>query len=46
LLSPFFITDGSINDWEYAQHRILNHIEMYPVTSGQGGFYTPDEFIP
>ena len=45
--SDLYITDGTINDWEYAQHGILNYtFEMYPVTSGQGGFYPPDEVIP
>ena len=45
--SDLYITDGTINDWVYAQHGILNYtFEMYPVTSGQGGFYPPDEVIP
>ena len=45
--SDLYITDGTINDWLYAQHGILNYtFEMYPVTSGQGGFYPPDEVIP
>ena len=45
--SDLYITDGTINDWLYAQHNILNYtFEMYPVTSGQGGFYPPDEVIP
>ena len=45
--SDLYITDGTINDWQYAQHGILNYtFEMYPVTSGQGGFYPPDEVIP
>lgn len=45
--SDLYITDGTINDWEYAQHGILNYtFEMYPVTSSQGGFYPPDEVIP
>jgi hypothetical protein len=45
--SDLYITDGTINDWLYGQHNILNYtFEMYPVTSGQGGFYPPDEVIP
>ena len=45
--SDLYITDGTINDWLYGQHQILNYtFEMYPVTSGQGGFYPPDEVIP
>ncbi|HZM25155.1 MAG TPA: M14 family metallopeptidase, partial [Anaerolineales bacterium] len=45
--SDLYITDGTINDWLYGVHRIMNYtFEMYPVTSGQGGFYPPDEVIP
>jgi carboxypeptidase T len=45
--SELYITDGSIRDWLYGVHRILPFtFEMYPVTSGQGGFYPPDEVIP
>jgi carboxypeptidase T len=45
--SDLYITDGTINDWLYAQHGILNYtFEMYPKTSSQGGFYPPDEVIP
>jgi carboxypeptidase T len=45
--SDLYITDGTINDWLYAQHGILNYtFEMYPRTSTQGGFYPPDEVIP
>ncbi len=45
--SDLYITDGTINDWLYGQHGILNYtFEMYPVTAGQGGFYPPDEVIP
>jgi hypothetical protein len=45
--SDLYITDGSINDWLYGVHRILNYtFEMYPVSSSQGGFYPPDEVIP
>jgi hypothetical protein len=45
--SELYITDGTIDDWTYGVHRILTFsFEMYPVTSGQGGFYPPDEVIP
>ncbi|MBM3125730.1 MAG: zinc carboxypeptidase [Chloroflexi bacterium] len=45
--SDLYITDGTINDWQYGVHRILNYtFEMYPRTSSQGGFYPPDEVIP
>jgi carboxypeptidase T len=45
--SDLYITDGSIRDWLYGVHRIFSFtFEMYPVTSGQGGFYPPDEVIP
>jgi len=45
--SDLYITDGTINDWLYGVHRILNYtFEMYPRTSSQGGFYPPDEVIP
>ena len=45
--SDLYITDGTINDWLYGVHRIMNYtFEMYPQTSGQGGFYPGDEIIP
>jgi hypothetical protein len=45
--SDLYITDGTINDWLYGQHGILNYtFEMYPKTSSQGGFYPPDDVIP
>jgi Fibronectin type III domain/Zinc carboxypeptidase len=45
--SDLYITDGSIRDWLYGAHRVFTFtFEMYPVTSGQGGFYPPDEVIP
>jgi hypothetical protein len=45
--SDLYITDGTINDWLYGVHGILNYtFEMYPRTSAQGGFYPPDEVIP
>jgi hypothetical protein len=45
--SDLYITDGTINDWLYGVHQILNYtFEMYPATSAGGGFYPPDEVIP
>ncbi len=45
--SDLYITDGTINDWLYGVHGILNYtFEMYPKTSAQGGFYPGDEIIP
>ncbi len=45
--SELYITDGGIRDWLYGAHRVFSFtFEMYPVTSGQGGFYPPDEVIP
>lgn len=45
--SDLYITDGTINDWLYGVHGILNYtFEMYPDTAQQGGFYPPDEVIP
>jgi hypothetical protein len=43
--SDLYITDGSIDDWLWAQHRIFSFtFEMYPRTSNPG-FYPPDEVI-
>ncbi len=45
--SDLYITDGTIDDWTHGVHHIFTYtFEMYPVTSGQGGFYPPDEVIP
>jgi hypothetical protein len=45
--SDLYISDGGIRDWLYGAHRVFSFtFEMYPVTSGQGGFYPPDEVIP
>jgi carboxypeptidase T len=45
--SDLYITDGTIDDWTYGTSRVFFFtFEMYPVTSGQGGFYPPDEVIP
>lgn len=46
--SDLYVTDGSVNDWMWAEHDILSFtFEMYP-SSGGGidGFYPPDEVIP
>ncbi|MFN8474541.1 MAG: M14 family zinc carboxypeptidase [Anaerolineae bacterium] len=45
--SQLYITDGSINDWEYAAHKIINFtFEMYPTSDAGGGFYPPGSVIP
>jgi hypothetical protein len=45
--SDLYITDGTINDWLYGVHGILNYtFEMYPKTIYDGGFYPPAEVIP
>jgi carboxypeptidase T len=43
--SDLYIADGTINDWQWGQHKIFNYtFEMYPRTSSPG-FYPPDEVI-
>ncbi len=43
--SELYITDGSIDDWLWGQHKIFAYtFEMYPRTSNPG-FYPPDEVI-
>jgi hypothetical protein len=43
--SDLYITDGTIDDWLYGQHRIFAYtFELYPRTSSPG-FYPPDEVI-
>ncbi len=45
--SDLYITDGSIDDYLWGRHRIASYtFEMYPGSSGGGGFYPPDEVIP
>ncbi|SFA81776.1 Zinc carboxypeptidase [Amycolatopsis marina] len=46
--SDLYVTDGSVNDWMWAQHKILSYtFEMYPRSGGGlSGFYPPDEVIP
>ncbi|MFC4560876.1 M14 family metallopeptidase [Nocardiopsis mangrovi] len=44
--SDLYITDGSINDWLWADQGIFSYTyEMYPGSAGGGGFYPPDEVI-
>ncbi|MBK1788533.1 M14 family metallopeptidase [Prauserella cavernicola] len=45
--SDLYITDGSINDWMWGEHKILSFtFEMYPASGGGiDGFYPPDEQI-
>jgi carboxypeptidase T len=43
--SDLYITDGTIDDWLYGQHRIFSYtFELYPRSSSPG-FYPPDEII-
>lgn len=43
--SDLYITDGSINDWQWGVHKIWAYtFEMFPRTSNPG-FYPPDENI-
>ncbi|MDG4763295.1 M14 family zinc carboxypeptidase [Solwaraspora sp. WMMD406] len=45
--SDLYITDGSSIDWMWAEHDIWAYtFELYPGSSGGGGFYPPDEVIP
>ena len=45
--SDLYIHDGTMIDWLFGIHRIFAFtFELYPITSGQGGFYPPDEVIP
>ncbi|EHR51265.1 putative carboxypeptidase [Saccharomonospora marina XMU15] len=45
--SDLYITDGSVNDWMWGEHKILSYtFEMYPRSGGGlDGFYPPDERI-
>ncbi|MEU2241606.1 M14 family metallopeptidase [Streptomyces sp. NPDC018338] len=44
--SDLYITDGSIDDYLWGAQRIFAYtFEMYPSSSGGGGFYPPDEVI-
>ncbi|MFI9205379.1 M14 family metallopeptidase [Streptomyces sp. NPDC053048] len=43
--SDLYITDGTIDDWLWGDQKIFGYtFEMYP-SSGNGGFYPPDEVI-
>ncbi|AWS48877.1 zinc carboxypeptidase [Streptosporangium sp. 'caverna'] len=43
--SDLYVTDGSIDDWMWANYKIFSYtIEMYP-TGSSPGFYPPDEQI-
>ncbi|MEV8534466.1 M14 family metallopeptidase [Streptomyces sp. NPDC051211] len=44
--SDLYITDGTIDDWLWGSQKIFGYtFEMYPRSSGGGGFYPPDEVI-
>ncbi|MEV0322783.1 M14 family zinc carboxypeptidase [Streptomyces sp. NPDC050658] len=44
--SDLYITDGTIDDWLWGDQKIFSYtFEMYPSSSGGGGFYPPDEVI-
>ncbi|WP_019818787.1 M14 family metallopeptidase [Saccharomonospora saliphila] len=45
--SDLYITDGSVNDWMWGEHKIFSFtFEMYPASAGGlDGFYPPDERI-
>ena len=41
--SDLYITDGTIDDWLYGQHKVFSYtFELYPRSSSPG-FYPPDE---
>jgi murein tripeptide amidase MpaA len=45
--SDLYITDGDSIDWMWGDQGIWAYtFEMYPGSSGGGGFYPPDEVIP
>ena len=44
--SDLYITDGGIDDWMWAAHRIWSYtFEMYPRSQSAGGFYPRDTVI-
>jgi len=44
--SDLYLTDGSVDDWMWAEHGIWSFtLEMYPTSQLQGGFYPPDTVI-
>ena len=45
--SDLYIHDGAVFDWMYGAHGVFSFgFELYPIGSGGGGFYPPDEVIP
>ncbi|MCK7627427.1 M14 family metallopeptidase [Streptomyces sp. RS10V-4] len=45
--SELYLTDGSIDDWLWGDQKIFAYtFEMYPSSSGAGGFYPKDTVIP
>ncbi|GLZ29711.1 carboxypeptidase T [Lentzea sp. NBRC 105346] len=44
--SDLYITDGTIDDWMWGQHKIWSYtFEMYPSSGGLNGFYPRDNVI-
>ena len=44
--SDLYIADGVVIDWMWGNQGIFSYtFEMYPTSSGAGGFYPPDEVI-
>ncbi|MFD5824484.1 M14 family metallopeptidase [Lentzea sp. NPDC060358] len=44
--SDLYITDGTIDDWMWGQHKIWSYtFEMYPTSGGLNGFYPRDTVI-
>ncbi|MEU8822497.1 M14 family metallopeptidase [Streptomyces sp. NPDC048636] len=44
--SELYITDGAIDDYLWGTQKVFAYtFEMYPSSSGDGGFYPPDEVI-
>ena len=44
--SDLYITDGGVDDWMWAAHRIWSYtFEMYPQSQSAGGFYPRDTVI-
>ncbi|MDT0269678.1 M14 family metallopeptidase [Streptomyces sp. DSM 44915] len=44
--SDLYVTDGSINDWAWADQGIFSYtFEMYPSSGAGGGFYPPGDVI-
>ncbi|ARF57171.1 M14 family metallopeptidase [Streptomyces gilvosporeus] len=45
--SQLYITDGAIDDWLWGDQKIFAYtFEMYPSSTGAGGFYPKDSVIP